>query len=126
MTEELTPGTLEHLPGADLVLRGLEDLAAGSATPEAALVEIATTRLRSLGVEVSGAVAGAQAPELELYARLGARHPDRDPYGVYCAWLDQLASFLSALELLRPPLAKPRGEGRNWRDLRDRPSGNAA
>jgi hypothetical protein len=28
---------------------------------------------------------------------LGARHPDRDPYVLYCAWLDQLASFLSAL-----------------------------
>jgi hypothetical protein len=103
VTEALTPRALEHLPGADLVLRGLEDLAAGRATPEAALVEIARTRLRALGLSVSGAAAPARAPELELYARLGARHPDRDPYGLYCAWLDQLASFLAALELHRLP-----------------------
>ncbi len=39
--------------------------------------------------------------ELRLYALLGARHPARDPYVLYCAWLDQLASFVSALTHLR-------------------------
>jgi hypothetical protein len=89
--------SLAGLPGADLVLRGLEDLARGEATPEAALIEVARTRLRALGVPAPEAgEAGADA-ELRLYERLGARHPDRDPYVLYCAWLDQLASFLSAL-----------------------------
>jgi hypothetical protein len=88
---------LDALPGSDLVLRGLDDLAHARATPEAALIEIARTRLRSLGVAVAEATTGDGDAELRLYARLGARHPDRDPYLVYGAWLDQLDSFLCAL-----------------------------
>ena len=88
--------SLEHLPGADLVLRGLDDLARGHATPEAALVEVARSRLREVGLPVPAAAGGDGDAELRLYARLGARHPDRDPYALYCAWLDQLDSFLSA------------------------------
>ena len=94
-------GTLEALPGADLVLRGVEDLADGRATPEAALIEVARTRLRLLGMPVPEAPIDPGDAELRLYARLGARHPDRDSYGLYCAWLDQLASFVSALTHLR-------------------------
>lgn len=88
---------LTGLPGSDLVLRGLEDLGCGRATPEAALVEVAPTRLRALGVPVPARVTARGDAELRLHARLGARHPDRDPYVLYCAWLDQLDSFLSAL-----------------------------
>ncbi|MEE9280121.1 MAG: hypothetical protein V3V67_08095 [Myxococcota bacterium] len=93
--------SLRVLPGADLVLRGLEDLARARATPEAALIEVASTRLRSLGVPVPVAPSARSAAELRLYDRLGTRHPDRDPYGLYCAWLDQLASFVVALTQLR-------------------------
>ena len=89
--------SLHELPGADLVLRGLEDLADGRATPEAALIEVARTRLRSLGLPVPEAPTAEGDAEIRLYARLGARQPDRDAYALYCAWLDQLASFLSAL-----------------------------
>ena len=92
---------LEELPGADLVLRGLEDLARTRSTPEAALVEVAGTRLRSLGLMVPEAPAARVDAELRLYERLGARHSDRDPYPVYCAWLEQLDSFVSALTQLR-------------------------
>lgn len=88
---------LRDLPGADLVLRGLEDCSAALHTPEAALVEIARTRLERLGLGVGAAVAADEAAELRLYARLGARHPERDPYPIYCAWLDQLDSFVWAL-----------------------------
>jgi len=89
--------SLDGLPGADLVLRGLEDLADARATPEAALIEVARTRLCSLGVPVPELPTNGGDAELRLYARLGARHPDRDPYALYCAWLDQLDSFVSAL-----------------------------
>ncbi len=88
---------LQGLPGADLVARGLEDLARGQATPEAALIEVARTRLRALGVPAPASASAEGDAELRLYARLGTRHPDRDPYVLYCAWLDQLASFLAAL-----------------------------
>jgi hypothetical protein len=95
--------SLEGLPGAELVLRGLDDLAHARESPEAALIEVAPTRLRSLGVPVPQAATAPGDAELRLYARLGARHPDRDPYVLYCAWLDQLESFLSALSQLAAP-----------------------
>ena len=91
---------LETLPGGDLVRRGLDDLAHGRPTAEAALVEIADTRLRSLGLPLPDATPAADA-ELRLYDRLGARRPDRDPYPTYCAWLEQLDSFVWALVHLR-------------------------
>jgi hypothetical protein len=90
-------GELEGLPGADLVLRGIEDLARAQATPEAALVEVARTRLRELGLAMPASAGGEGDAELRLYARLGERHRDRDPYPLYCAWLDQLESFVFAL-----------------------------
>jgi hypothetical protein len=99
--------SLAGLPGADLVLRGLEDLARAQATPEAALVEVARTRLRELGLPVPGAATGEGDAELRLYAGLGERHRDRDPYVLYCAWLDQLESFLAALEGERGRLQAP-------------------
>lgn len=95
MTESVS---LDELPGGDLVERGLADLARDLKTPEAALIEIARTRLLSLGLPVRPpAAAPEREAELRLYERLAARHPERDPYPLYCAWLDQLASFLSAL-----------------------------
>jgi len=103
--------SLHGLPGADLVLHGLEDLAHGRATPEAALIEVARTRLRSLGVPVPDAPTAEVDAELRLYARLGARHPDRDPYSLYCAWLDQLDSFLSALTHQRERVQPVRSPG---------------
>jgi hypothetical protein len=97
---------LEGLPGADLVERGLGDLADGKATAEAALVEIARTRLCELGLTVVGTTLGGEDAELALYARLGERHAEDDPYGRYCAWLDQLVSFLAALENRRARIAR--------------------
>lgn len=88
---------LEELPGADLVLRGLEDISGGQLTPEAALVEVARSRLEALGLSIPDTPAEADAAEIRLYERLGMRHRDRDPYPVYCAWLDQLDSFVWAL-----------------------------
>lgn len=106
--------SLDGLPGADLVARGLADLAEGKPTAEAALVEIARTRLQGLGLPLTGRTIGDEDAELVLYARLGERHPEGDPYGLYCAWLDQLVSFLAALGSRRAREARPaaRGEDR--------------
>ncbi|MFO0691372.1 MAG: hypothetical protein U0900_21925 [Myxococcota bacterium] len=93
--------SLEALPGGDLVSKGLADLARSRPTAEAALVEIARSRFAELGFPVAGRTVGiGEDAELALYARLGERHPDQDVYGLYCAWLEQLVSFLSAA---RPP-----------------------
>ena len=88
----------DGLPGGDLVVQGLADLASGKPTAEAALVEVARTRLRELGVPLAGLSFGEEDAEIVLYRRLGEREPDGDAYGVYCAWLDQLVGFMSALE----------------------------
>jgi hypothetical protein len=93
--------SLHDLPGADLVLRGVDDLVHARSTPESALCEVARTRLRALGLPVPEATPSPVDAELRLYARLGAQYPDRDPYVLYCAWLDQLDSFVSALTRVR-------------------------
>jgi hypothetical protein len=89
------------LPGGDLIERGVEDLARGLNTAEAALVEVAHTRLSALGVQVPDIEESDTAAELRLYARLASRHPERDPYPLYSAWLEQLDSLLWALTALR-------------------------
>jgi hypothetical protein len=105
-TSGSTAELLEGLPGADLVARGLADLAEGKPTAEAALVEVARTRIQALGLTMGGRTIGDEDAELVLYARLGESHPVGDPYGLYCAWLDQLVSFLSALRSRRARLAR--------------------
>jgi len=44
--------SLRDLPGIELVEQGLEDLRAGRATPESALVSMAAPRLNAIGVAV--------------------------------------------------------------------------
>jgi hypothetical protein len=62
-----------HLPGGDLVAKGLEDLAPrASETAEALLVSIAATRLRQSGVPV---VAPFPDAEHRLYELLRCRAP---------------------------------------------------
>lgn len=93
--------SIAALPGADLVRRGLVDLARGDVTAESALCEVARTRLRSLGLPMPEASTPQVDAELRLYELLGERHPERDPYPLYCAWLEQLDSFVWALTRLR-------------------------
>jgi len=83
-----------HLPGGDLVAKGLQDLARSSETIEALLVSIATPRLRDLGVRVA---APFLDPEHRLYERLARQDPD-SAHSRYNALLRRLTSFESALE----------------------------
>jgi hypothetical protein len=63
----------EHLPGGDLVAKGILDIAGSSATVEALLVCIAAPRLRSLGVLVAAPIPD---PEHRLYEQLAREDPD--------------------------------------------------
>jgi hypothetical protein len=96
---------LAGFPGADLVARGLDDLGHSRPTAEAALVEVARSRLAELGLPMVERPVGDLDAELVLYARLAARFPDRDAYNLYCAWLDQLVSFLAVFKLPRSEAA---------------------
>jgi hypothetical protein len=84
------------LPGSDIVLKGLDDLAADRLSPEALVVIAAAPRLRRLGIDVPERHRD-QTAELELYELLG-RAGSVDPYSAYNALLRSVVSFAAALE----------------------------
>ena len=87
----------ERLPGADLVERGLSDLAAGRESVEALLVSIGCPRLAQLGLMVPLPLS---QPERRLYARLHAENPDT-AHGRYNALVRRLVSFERAAACAR-------------------------
>ena len=91
----LEPGDLADLPGAEIVLRGIEDLAAGRLSVEALLVAIGSPRLRFIGIEIPGPLPAS--PEDALYEHLAREH-GREAHGRYNAWLRRLMRFERAAE----------------------------
>jgi uridine phosphorylase len=88
--------SLNELPGAELILSGLDDLHNGQPnTVGSLLVAIAATRLAGAGLDVPKDHLAAE-PELTLYARLQDERDDAYPY--YNALLNSLNSFCNALE----------------------------
>lgn len=88
---------LNELPGAELILPGLDDLRQGNnKTVGALLIGIAFTRLSQAGLEIPEHQP-VKEPELMLYRTL---ENTRDgAYAYYNAVLDSLNSFCNALEL---------------------------
>jgi hypothetical protein len=88
---------LNELPGAELILPGLENLRNGKHNSIGALlIAIAATRLTEAGLDVPKERL-APEPELTLYVRLQSEREDAYPY--YNALLKSLNSFCHALEL---------------------------
>ncbi|NER19835.1 MAG: hypothetical protein F6J86_11805 [Symploca sp. SIO1B1] len=88
---------LNELPGADLILTGLDDLHNGKTdTIGALLVTIASTRLTKAGLDIPKEHLVAQ-PELLLYDQLQSQRDDA--YAYYNALLNSLSSFCNAIEL---------------------------
>jgi hypothetical protein len=88
---------LNELPGAELILPGLDDLDNGRTnTVGSLLVAIAATRLAEAGLDFPQDHLAAE-PELTLYARLQDERDDA--YLYYNALLSRLNSFCNALEL---------------------------
>lgn len=88
---------MSELPGEDIVLAGLRDLAAGVESVEALLVSIGKTRLGSLGYEVPTPIESA---EHRLYARLAAEDED-SAHSRYNALVRRLVSFERAAACVR-------------------------
>jgi hypothetical protein len=87
---------LKELPGAELILPGLDDLHRGKTTTVGSLlVAIAATRLTEGGLNFSTEHL-APEPELALYALL--QNERDDTYLYYNALLNRLSSFCHALE----------------------------
>ena len=85
------------LPGEELIVPGLSDLAAGRVTVESLLVSIAAPALRTLGYPVLSPIANA---ELALYALLSG-HDQRSAHSRYNALLRRLVSFQRAARCAR-------------------------
>ena len=90
---------LQNLPGADLVLSGIEALQRGEITVEALLVAIGAPRLRAAGLDIPHAPGVPDHPEYALYEALGAIHP-RETHARYNSLIRRLVSFERALEHL--------------------------
>ena len=84
----------DGLPGAEIVTRGLDDLARGLRSAPALLVAIGAPRLRALGVEVPPLEGGA--PERSLYELLAETEGDA-AHSRYNALIRRLVSFEHAL-----------------------------
>ena len=92
---------LNELPGAELILPGLEDVHnCKMNTVGALLIAIAATRLITAGLDFPRDRLNSE-PELTLYTQLQAEQDDA--YLYYNALLNRLSSFCNALELISTP-----------------------
>jgi hypothetical protein len=86
-----------ELPGAELIEKGLMDLAHGSETVESLLVSIGAPRLRTLGYAVPALF---EHPELRLYQLLAQQHGD-GAHSQYNALVRRMVSFQRAAACAR-------------------------
>ena len=107
--------TLAELPGAELVLPGLDALQALARgeqarwSPEALLVLVGAARLRAAGLAVPDAPQPPKQPELALYDAI-ADDGGTDAHARYNALIRRLVSFERALEAHSRRLAASRGD----------------
>lgn len=86
------------LPGADLIEKGIADLADGNETVEALLVRVGGPRLSGLGIDVPADPVTAEYPEHRLYRLLAWEHGD-GAHSQYNALIRRLVSFERAADL---------------------------
>ena len=84
----------DTLPGADLVEKGLADLATGTESAEALLVSAGAPRLRALGLPIASPLEDA---EHRLYELLARDDPDA-AHSRYNALIRRLVSYERAAE----------------------------
>jgi hypothetical protein len=86
--------TIEGLPGADLIRKGLDDIAQGVESVEALLVSVGAFRLARAGIDVRSPLS---SPEHRLYELLRAEDSD-SAHSRYNALVRRLVSFERAAE----------------------------
>ena len=89
--------SFDGLPGADLIIKGLRDLAARKESAASFLVRIASPKLRRCGVAVQVTSQEALEADHALYFLLAQEHGN-EAHGRYNALLRELVSFERALE----------------------------
>jgi hypothetical protein len=86
--------TIDGLPGAELIRKGVDDLAIGADSVEALLVSIGAPRLARLGIDIPSPL---PSPEHRLYELLRAEDAD-GAHSRYNALIRRLVSFERAAE----------------------------
>jgi hypothetical protein len=86
--------TIDGLPGAELIQKGVDDLGHGRESVEALLVSIGAPRLARLGIDVGSPIPSA---EHRLYRLLHAEDADA-AHSRYNALIRRLVSFERAAE----------------------------
>jgi len=87
----------EHIPGGEILRKGLSDLQAGLRSIDALLVLIAAPRLTRCGIRIPHVNSSSTLPEHELYRQLCAEHGP-EAYRLYRSLLRRLVSLENALE----------------------------
>lgn len=90
---------LKRLPGAEIVLAGVEDLRHGRQSIHASAVQLAAGRLQGAGLQAPGADGEIPAAH-RLYRQLSEELGD-GAHARYNAILARVASFAEAAELAR-------------------------
>jgi hypothetical protein len=91
-------GEFEGLPGAELVVRGLDDLKQGKVSEYSLLLLVARPRLNGLGIAVNNTLGAMKEPvEHALYSFLEDKAGD-DAFGQYNSLIRRMVSFERALE----------------------------
>ena len=87
----------DHLPGGEILTKGLTDLANNVRSVEGLLVLVAAPRLSHSGIQIPLSEASSGLPEHELYQQLCIEHGP-EAYRHYRSLLRRLVSLESALE----------------------------
>lgn len=91
---------LSRLPGAEIVLPGLDDLGAGRVSVNSLAVQAAAPRLRRAGLDAPSAPSGEPPAAHRLYERLSEELGDA-AHSRYNAILSRVDSFAGAAERAR-------------------------
>jgi hypothetical protein len=91
---------LRSLPGAEIVLAGIADIAAGAESVNASAVQSASSRLARVGLSIPPGKDGS-LPAHRLYQQLAEEVGD-GAHSRYNAILERVSSFARAAELAQP------------------------
>ena len=87
----------EHLPGGEILSKGLKDLQEGIRSIDALLVLVAAPRLTRCGIKIPQNSSLSELPEHALYRQLCVEHGP-EAYRHYRSLLRRLVSLENAME----------------------------
>jgi hypothetical protein len=87
---------LQHLPGSELLLQGIDDLNSGQLTVPGLLLLSAATRLRAYGIAIPQVDLKGE-PAAHLFYELLCKENGKSAYSLYNSYRRRLVSLLRVL-----------------------------